>query len=72
MLLDVKDLNTYYGDSHVLQNMSVAVKDGEIVALLGRNEMGKSTTLKSIMGLVKARPGCVIYKGKNVTGLAPY
>jgi branched-chain amino acid transport system ATP-binding protein len=72
MLLDVKDLNTYYGESHVLQNMSVAVKDGETVALLGRNGMGKSTTLKSIMGLVKPKSGTVLFQGKNITGFQPY
>ena len=72
MLLDVKDLNTYYGESHVLQNMSVAVEQGEIVALLGRNGMGKTTTLKSIMGLAKPASGDVTYQGRNITGFAPY
>jgi len=72
MLLDVKDLNTYYGESHVLQNMSVAVEQGEIVALLGRNGMGKTTTLKSIMGLAKPASGEVTYQGRNITGFAPY
>ena len=52
MLLEVENLNTHYGESHVLQNMSVAVEEGEVVALLGRNGMGKSTTLKSIMGIM--------------------
>ncbi len=72
MLLEVKDLNTYYGASHVLQDMSLAVDQGELVALLGRNGMGKSTTLKSIMGLVKPKSGTVVYKGKDVTGYPPY
>ena len=72
MLLEVKELNTYYGDSHALQNMSLEVKDGEIVALLGRNGMGKTTTMKSIMGLLKPRSGKVIFQGKDVTGFAPY
>ena len=72
MLLEVKDLNTYYGESHVLQDMSLAVDQGELVALLGRNGMGKSTTLKSIMGLVKPRSGTVIYKGKDIAGYPPY
>ena len=57
MLLDVTDLNTYYGESHALQDISLNVAEGEIVALLGRNGMGKSTTLKSIMGLLKPRSG---------------
>ena len=72
MLLEVKDLNTYYGASHVLQDMSLAVDQGELVALLGRNGMGKSTTLKSIMGLVKPRSGTVIYKGMDIAGYPPY
>jgi branched-chain amino acid transport system ATP-binding protein len=72
MLLEVKDLNTYYGDSHALQDMGLAVKDGEIVALLGRNGMGKTTTLKSIMGLLKPKSGIVSFQGKNITGFAPY
>jgi len=72
MLLEVKDLNTYYGASHVLQDMSLAVDEGELVALLGRNGMGKSTTLKSIMGLVKPKSGTVVHRGKDVTGYPPY
>jgi branched-chain amino acid transport system ATP-binding protein len=72
MLLEVESLNTYYGESRVLQDMSLKVDEGEIVALLGRNGMGKSTTLKSIMGLVKPRSGAVIYKGEDVAGYPPY
>ena len=72
MLLEVKDLNTYYGASHVLQGISLALDQGEIVALLGRNGMGKSTTLKSIMGLVKPRSGEVIFRGKDIAGYLPY
>ena len=72
MQLDVKGLNTYYGESHVLQNMSVAVNNGEIVALLGRNGMGKSTTLKSIMGLVKPKSGTILFQGKDITAFPPY
>ena len=72
MLLEVEGLNTYYGESRVLQDMSLAVDQGELVALMGRNGMGKSTTLKSIMGLVKPRSGSVMYKGRDVTGYPPY
>ncbi|PKN69092.1 MAG: ABC transporter ATP-binding protein [Chloroflexi bacterium HGW-Chloroflexi-5] len=72
MLLEINDLNTYYDESRVLQDMSLKVDHGEIVALLGRNGMGKSTTLKSIMGLVTPRSGKVIYKGKDITGFPPY
>ena len=72
MLLEVKDLNTYYGMSHVLQGISLRVDQGDIVTLLGRNGMGKSTTLKSIMGLVKPNSGSVVFEGKNITGNPPY
>ena len=72
MLLEIRDLNTYYGPSHVLQGISIYVFQGEIVALLGRNGMGKSTTLKSIMGVVKPKSGSVIFKGKDITGFPPY
>ncbi len=72
MLLEVTNLNTYYGQSHALQNMSLQVAKGEVVALLGRNGMGKSTTLKSIMGLLKPRSGKVVFDGREITGQAPY
>ena len=72
MFLEVKDLNTFYGASHVLQGISLNVEKGEIVALLGRNGMGKSTTLKSIMGLVKPKSGTVTFDGKTITGYPPY
>jgi len=72
MLLEVKNLNSYYGDSHVLQGISLTLDQGEIVALLGRNGMGKSTALKSIMGLVKPRSGEVVFKGKDIAGYPPY
>lgn len=72
MLLKIQELNTYYGMSHALQNISLTVDEGEIVALLGRNGMGKSTTLKSIMGLVKPKSGSIVFKGKDITGLLPY
>jgi branched-chain amino acid transport system ATP-binding protein len=72
MLLEVKDLHTYYGYNHVLQGMSLTVDHGECVALLGRNGMGKSTTLKSIVGLVKPQSGAVLYNGEDVAGYPPY
>lgn len=72
MLLEVNNLNTFYGPSHVLQGISLTVDEGEIVTILGRNGMGKSTTLKTIMGLVKPKSGSVIFKGKNLTGLPPF
>jgi len=72
VLLQVRDLNTYYGESHVLQDMSLSVEHGEIVALLGRNGMGKSTTLKSIMGMVRPRSGSITFRGGEILGYAPY
>ncbi len=72
MLLEVHDLNTYYGTSHVLQGISLTVAQGEMIALLGRNGMGKSTTLKSIMGLVKPKSGSVIFDVRHITGYPPY
>ena len=72
MLLDVRELNTFYDQSHILQGISLGVDQGEIVCLLGRNGVGKSTTLKSIIGLVTPRSGEIIFKGQNVAGLPPY
>lgn len=66
------DLHTYYGDSHILQGISLEVKKGQIVALLGRNGVGKTTTIKSIIGFVPPRQGKVIFKGIDVTGLQPF
>ncbi|PKN69952.1 MAG: ABC transporter ATP-binding protein [Deltaproteobacteria bacterium HGW-Deltaproteobacteria-12] len=72
MLLEVKDLNTFYGASHVLQGVSLNIGEGELVALLGRNGMGKSTTLKTIMGLVKQKSGQVIFEGRDISGFPPF
>lgn len=72
MLLEVKNLNTFYGQSHVLQDMSLTVGEGEIVALLGRNGMGKSTTINSIMGVVRPRSGHVFFRGNDLAGKQPY
>ena len=72
MLLDVRELNTFYDQSHILQGVSLGVDRGEIVCLLGRNGVGKSTTLKSIIGLVTPRSGEIIFKGQNVAGLPPH
>ncbi|MGO8797640.1 MAG: ABC transporter ATP-binding protein [Roseiarcus sp.] len=67
-LLEVNALNTYYGDSHILFDVSLRVEAHEVVALLGRNGAGKTTTLKSIMGMVRPRSGAVVFEGKNVAG----
>ena len=67
-LLEVDGLNSYYGDSHMLFDVSLKVERNEVVALLGRNGAGKSTTLKSLMGVVTPRTGKVVFDGKNVAG----
>ena len=67
-LLQVRDLNSYYGDSHILFDMSLRVEPNEVVALLGRNGAGKSTTLKSLMGLVTPRAGEVLFDGVDLAG----
>ena len=72
MLLELKALNTYYEESHILQGISLDVDQGEIVCLLGRNGVGKSTTLKSIIGLVKPRSGEVVFEGRDIAGMPPY
>jgi branched-chain amino acid transport system ATP-binding protein len=67
-LLEVRDVNAYYGDSHILFDVSMRVERNEVVALLGRNGAGKSTTLKSLMGVVTPRAGSVIFDGTDVAG----
>ena len=69
MILRLHDLHTYYGDSYVLQGMSLEVGEGSVIALLGRNGMGKTTTMRSIMGFTPPRSGCVYFKGRDVVGL---
>ena len=66
--LRVKDINTYYGDSHVLRNVYMHIGAGETVALLGRNGVGKTTTLKSIVGWLKPRSGSVTLDGEELVG----
>jgi len=70
MILEVRDLHAYYGQSHILHGVALDVNDGEIVSLLGRNGVGRSTACKSIMGLVTAQ-GTVKFRGKNIAGLRP-
>lgn len=72
MLLDVNNLNTFYGLSHALNNVSLNIKKAQIVALLGRNGMGKSTTLKSIMGLIRPKSGKIMFNGKEICGQSPH
>ena len=68
-LVVVEDLHTFYGKSHILHGVSLSVGRGEVVGLLGRNGVGKSTTLKTIMGLVTSSQGTVLFEGKPVTGM---
>jgi len=70
MMLEVRDLHAYYGQSHILHGVAMDVNDGEIVSLLGRNGVGRSTACKSIMGLVTAH-GTVKFRGKDIAGLRP-
>jgi branched-chain amino acid transport system ATP-binding protein len=67
-LLEVQGLNSYYGDSHILFDVGLRVERNEVVALLGRNGAGKSTTLKSLMGVVTPRTGTVTFDGQNIAG----
>jgi len=71
-LVLVEDVHTYYGKSHILHGVSLNVGAGEVVGLLGRNGVGKSTTLKTIMGLVQPSHGAVLFCGRAITGLAPH
>jgi branched-chain amino acid transport system ATP-binding protein len=71
-MLSLSDVHTYYGKSHILHGVSLEVGPGEVVGLLGRNGVGKSTTLKSVMGLAPPASGRVTFDGRDITGLAPH
>jgi len=71
-VLSIEDIHAYYGNSYILQGVSLRVEKGEIVTLLGRNGMGKSTTIKTVMGLVSPRVGRILLNGVNLVGLKPY
>lgn len=72
MILDVKSINTFYGISHILQDVSFEVNQGEVVSLLGRNGVGKTTTLRSIMGLTPPKTGTIRFREMNIVGKQPY
>ena len=72
MMLELEDVHTYYGDSYVLRGLSLAVDQGRAVALLGRNGMGKTTTIRSIMGLTPPRSGSIRFKGREIAGLKSF
>ena len=72
MILEVKEIHTFYGYSHILHGVSFAVDSGEVVCLLGRNGAGKTTTLRSILGLTPPRMGSIVFKGQEIAGLETY
>jgi branched-chain amino acid transport system ATP-binding protein len=71
-VLEVQDVHTYYGDSHVLHGVSLTVADGEVLTILGRNGMGKTTLIRSIIGFTPPRQGAVRLKGQDVAGWPAY
>lgn len=71
-MLQLLQIHTFYGESHVLQGVNLHVKEGQIVALLGRNGMGKTTTINTIMGFKKPSSGTILFRGTNITGLPSY
>jgi len=71
-LLSVENVNSYYGRSHILFGVSLEINKGETVAILGRNGSGRTTTLKTIMGLITPNPGRVLLNGEDISGLNPY
>jgi branched-chain amino acid transport system ATP-binding protein len=68
MMLNVKDIHTYYGDSHILQGISLSMERGQVVGILGRNGMGKTTLIRSIIGFTPPRRGQVLFKERDITG----
>ena len=71
-MLELENVNAYYGDSHILHGVSLAVNEGEVVCLLGRNGAGKTTTILTIMGYLKPRPGGILFRGRDIAALPPY
>ncbi len=71
-MLRLTDVHAFYGESHILHGIDLRVNEGELITLLGRNGSGRSTTLKSIMGLVGRRSGSVMFNGEEITALAPH
>jgi branched-chain amino acid transport system ATP-binding protein len=71
-MLDLENVNAYYGDSHVLHGVSLPVREGEVVCLLGRNGAGKTTTILTIMGYLKPCPGRILFRGQDIAALPPY
>jgi len=71
-LLTVTDIHTYYGDSYVLQGLSLSLSNGRIAAILGRNGMGKTTLVRSVAGLTPPRRGEILFRGRSLRGMPPY
>jgi branched-chain amino acid transport system ATP-binding protein len=71
-MLTLDNVHTFYGKSHILHGVSLEIHPGEVVGLLGRNGVGKSTTLKTVMGLVHPAQGRIVFEGRDIAGLAPY
>jgi branched-chain amino acid transport system ATP-binding protein len=71
-LLTLTDIHTYYGDSYVLQGLSLSLSSGRIAAILGRNGMGKTTLVRSVAGLTPPRRGEVVFRGRSLKGMPPY
>lgn len=71
-LLTVTDIHTYYGDSYVLQGLSLSLPTGRIAAILGRNGMGKTTLVRSVAGLTPPRSGDIVFRGRSLRGMPPY
>src|SRR5215472_10667591 len=70
--LEIDRINSYYGDSHILFDLTMRVEKSEVVALLGRNGAGKSTTLKTLMGIVPAQSGSIRLEGSDLQGVRPH
>ncbi len=71
-MLEISGINTYYGKSHILHNLSLRIDSGEVVALVGKNGVGKTTSLRSIMGIAPPKTGVVIFRGEEIQALKPY
>ena len=71
-MLELNDVHTYYGSSHVLHGVTLRVEEGQVTTLLGRNGMGKTTTLRTILGLTPAREGTIRFRGQSIMGSRPH
>ena len=71
-MLEVRSIHTYYGDSYILQGVDLSVSHGQVVALLGRNGVGKTTTVRSIVGFTPPRRGHILFKGKDIASLSAH